>query len=45
MYNALSALGEEANDNSDRGVIAVLAEYGYRPLVAELEAVQDAAEK
>lgn len=39
MYNALSALAEVAADNSDRGVIAVLGEYGYRPLVRELEAV------
>lgn len=37
MYNALSAYGEVARDNSDRGVIAVLNEYGYRPLKAELE--------
>jgi hypothetical protein len=40
MYNALSALGEAARDNSDRGVIAVLNAYGYRPLKAELEAVE-----
>ncbi|HUY92798.1 MAG TPA: hypothetical protein VMV10_28920 [Pirellulales bacterium] len=44
MYNALHALGEVAADQSDRGVIAVLAEYGYRPLVAEFEKVEDAAE-
>jgi hypothetical protein len=44
MYNALHALGEVAADQSDRGVIAVLAEYGYRPLVAEFEKVQDEAE-
>jgi len=40
MHNALSALGESARDNSDRGVIAVLNEYGYRPLKAEFEAVE-----
>ena len=45
MYNALHALGEVAADQSDRGVIAVLAEYGYRPLVAEFEKVQDKAEE
>ncbi len=45
MYGALSALGEAARDNSDRGVIAVLNEYGYRPLKAELEAVEKAAKK
>lgn len=38
MYNALSAQAEVARDQSDRGVIAVLNEYGYRPLKAELEA-------
>jgi len=43
MYNALSALGEVARDNSDRGVIAVLNEYGYRPLRKELEAREKAA--
>jgi hypothetical protein len=45
MYGALSALGEAARDNSDRGGIAVLNEYGYRPLKAELEAVERAAKK
>ena len=45
MYNGLSALGEVARDNSDRGVIAVLNEYGYRPLKAEFEAVEKAAHK
>ena len=44
MYNSLRALGEVAEDQSDRGVIAVLAEYGYRPLVKELEKAEDAAE-
>jgi hypothetical protein len=39
MYNALNAYGEVARDQSDRGVIAVLNEYGYRRLVAELDAV------
>lgn len=37
MYNALSAFGEVARDQSDRGTIAVLNEYGYRPLVKALE--------
>lgn len=45
LYNALSALGEVARDNSDRGVIAVLNEYGYRPVAEELRAVQDAADE
>lgn len=38
MYNALNAYGEVARDPSDRGVIAVLNEFGYRKLVAELDA-------
>lgn len=43
IYNALNALGEVARDNSDRGVIAALNEYGYRPLKAELAAAEKAA--
>lgn len=39
LHNGLSALGEVARDQSDRGVIAVLNAYGYRPLKAELERV------
>jgi hypothetical protein len=45
MYNALSALGEVARNNSDRGVIAVLNAYGYRPLKKEYEAVEKASRK
>jgi len=41
MYSALNAYGEVARDQSDRGVIAVLNEYGYRRLVAELDAVSE----
>ena len=37
MYNALSALGDVARDPSDRGTIAALNEYAYRPLKAALE--------
>lgn len=37
MYNALDALREVARDSCDLGVIAVLNEYGYRPLKRELE--------
>lgn len=40
MFNGLSAYSEVARDQSDRGVIAVLNEYGYRPLRKELEAVK-----
>jgi hypothetical protein len=45
MYNGLSALGEVARDNSDRGVIAVLNEYGYRPLKKEFETVEKMVNK
>ncbi len=37
MHNALSIYADVARDNSDRGVIAVLNEYGYRPLLQELD--------
>ncbi|MBI3864520.1 MAG: hypothetical protein HY290_21770, partial [Planctomycetia bacterium] len=37
LYGALDALGAVARSNSDRGIIAVLNEYGYRPLKKELE--------
>ncbi len=32
MYNALSALSEVARDSGDLGTIAMLNEFGYRPL-------------
>ncbi len=38
LHTALNALAAVARSNSDRGVIAVLNEYGYRPLKKELEA-------
>ncbi len=38
LNTALSALAAVARSNSDRGIIAVLNEYGYRPLKKELEA-------
>ena len=41
LYNALGAFGEVARDPSDRGVIAVLNEFGYRPLRQQLAAVED----
>jgi hypothetical protein len=37
LYSALDALAAVARNNSDRGIIAVLNEYGYRPLKKELE--------
>jgi hypothetical protein len=38
IYNALAVQAEVARDQSDRGVIAAIAEHGYRPLKKELEA-------
>jgi hypothetical protein len=40
LYSALAALAAVSRSNCDRGVIAVLNEYGYRPLKKELEALQ-----
>lgn len=37
MNGALNAMAAVARSQSDRGIIAVLNEYGYRPLVKELE--------
>ena len=37
MHNALSIFSEVARDNSDRGVIAVLNKYAYRPLIEALD--------
>ena len=37
MHNALSIYSEVARDNSDRGVIAVLNNYAYRPLIEALD--------
>ena len=38
IYAALNALAAVARSSSDRGTIAVLNEYAYRPLKRELEA-------
>lgn len=40
MYNALNALGSVARDGSDRGIVAVLNEYGYKPLQQKLESLE-----
>ena len=40
MLDALNAQAAVARSNSDRGVIAVLNEYGYRPLLKELQAAE-----
>lgn len=40
IYNATTCLGEVAVSNSDRGLIAVMTKFGYRPLVKEYERVE-----
>jgi hypothetical protein len=37
IHNALGAMADVDRNNADRGVIAVLNEYGFRPLLEELE--------
>lgn len=37
IYNGLNALGEHARDSADRALIAVLSEYGFRPLKKKLD--------
>lgn len=39
MHNALGIYADVARDNSDRGVIALLNKYGYRPLLEELDKI------
>ncbi len=39
MHNALGAMADVDRNNGDRGVIAVLNEYAFRPLSKELERV------
>lgn len=45
LYNGLNSLGDVARDQSDRGTIAVLTEFAYRPLVRQLDQETDEAEK
>lgn len=37
MHNALGIYADVVRDNSDRGVIAILNKYAYRPLIKELD--------
>lgn len=37
MHNALGAMADVDRNNADRGLIAALNEYGFRPLLRELE--------
>jgi hypothetical protein len=41
MYNCINTLADVARDQSDRGLIAVLNAYAYRPLVAKYEQLTD----
>ena len=41
LYNAIDTLSDVVRDQSDRGLIAVLANHAYRPLVAEYERMLD----
>lgn len=43
LNNALNAMAAVARSNSDRGLIAVLNEYGYRPLKKKLADAEEAA--
>lgn len=43
IHAACDAMAAVARSNSDRGIIAVLNEYAYRPLKRELEAAEKAA--
>jgi hypothetical protein len=45
LYNALNSLGDVARDQSDRGAIAVLTEFAYRPLVKQLDKESEEVEK
>ena len=41
LYNAIDTLGDVARDPGDRGLIAALNAYAYRPLLAEYERLLD----
>ena len=43
-YNCINTLADVAEDQSDRGVIAVLNKFAYRPLLAEYEKLADEVE-
>lgn len=40
-YNCINTLSDVARDQSDRGLVAVLNAYAYRPLLAEYERLAD----
>jgi hypothetical protein len=37
IYSGITAVADVATDQSDRGLVAILNEYAYRPLMAEFE--------
>jgi len=41
LYNSLDTLSDVARDQSDRGLIALLAEYAFRPLARQAERAAD----
>ena len=45
IYDAIDTLSDVVRDQSDRGLIATLNNFGYKPLVAEYEKVLEEAEK
>ena len=42
LREAMEAYARVARDRSDRGAIAVMAEYAYRPLKAKVEGMKQA---
>jgi hypothetical protein len=43
-YNCINTLSDVARDQSDRGLIATLNRFAYRPLLAEVEKLAESAE-
>lgn len=43
-YNCINTLSDVARDQSDRGVIATLNKFAYRPLIAEVEELAESVE-
>ena len=44
LYNSIDTLSDVVRDQSDRGLIATLANFAFRPLLAEYEKVLDESE-
>ena len=40
-YNCINTLSDVAQDQSDRGVIAVLNKFAFRPLLTEVEKLSE----